>query len=138
MKFFEWRSWLFLLLAFVFLVFIFQDWPDLWSVAKDIIGVVLNLFVFIGMRNDKKTPVNEHQSIGEEKTDEKIVMKSDQKTLKWLYRLLIFIFLTFIILYYVYDKNTILAAISLVSLFYWSISNLINIIFGYIYTKKYK
>lgn len=135
MKYFEWRSWLFLLLAFVFLVFIFQDWPDLWSVAKDIIGVVLNLFVFIGIRNDKKTPVNEHQGIGEEKTDEKIVMKSDQKTLKWLYRLLIFIFLTFIILYYVYDKNTILAAISLVSLFYWSISNLINIIFGYIYKK---
>lgn len=138
MKLFEWRNYPFFLLAFIFIVFIFRDWPNLWSVGKDLICAILNLFIFIIIGTDKKNSINEHRSIKEERQDEKITIQADQKTLKWLNRSLLLIFFIFIILYYLYDQNIILAVISIISLFFWNVSYLINIAFNFIYTNKYK
>ena len=122
-------KFVFLILFFIFIFFAFQDWPDFWRVAKDIFIAMITLSLFIISRTDEGLSK-------EEMKQEKIENKADKETLKYFQYLLIIIGISFNILFYFYN-NIVIGVISVLSLMYYVLTNLLQIsISMYNYKKK--
>ncbi len=123
-------NFFFLFLFIISIIFAFQDWPETLKVIKDTFIAGISLFLFIG------SDTNEEISKTEKAKQEKIESKTDHKTLKWFQYILLAIGISFNILYY-FNDNLVIGIISVISLIYWMLTNLLQIfIFMYNYKKK--
>lgn len=113
------------LLTLAFTILAITDLQNTFNFIRDILAVIIFsalAFLLISDQHDKDT-LNSPDEM-----ENYLEMKSSKSTIMILKYISFILFLIFIIAYMILNNNLVLGIIAITSLFYWNITNVVNII----------
>lgn len=110
------------LLCIMFIIYAFQGWGNWLKIISNIVFAGIAALLALGFNNMRR-PQKALNS-----TMIRAINTADHQTVRWLQIISFSLFIVFLILYYLFQNNALLGVSSFISLLYWLITIITNII----------
>lgn len=122
------------LAAIGMIVFAVLEWPQVGEVIRNVIFAVIFAFLSWGNAYDARKEAKGKAT--EDERDTQVTLKADHRALVGLLWISFFLFIVFIVFYFLDNHNLILGVMGFLSLFYFTLSWVLQIIFAFIENAK--
>ncbi|MDF7638005.1 hypothetical protein PT285_00945 [Lactobacillus sp. ESL0791] len=119
----------FLLMGVSFIASAAWNWPDLMRSIGDFISCLVSFFLAFGLDSDRRDLKKGKKVIEDDERDNLVEHLADARTLKWLRNFIFLIGIVCLIVYAFYGKNMVWGIIAVVSLGYWNLCFILEIVF---------